>query len=1212
MKKVLILLMMMLGIIQAHAKEAYAVFENGTLTLYYDDARSSRSGTVYSVPNKTCGLPSLPNEWSPTIIGGIPPGHPWHEKSEETNKIVFDPSFTEYKPTITYGWFTCFNANSIQGLEYLNTSEVTDMRYMFAGCEYLTQLDLTHLSISESTLSSNLCEACLKLESVSLGNSIKNIGKQAFYWCLKLGSIVIPKTVSQIGDNVFGRCDILTSISVEEGNPNYDSRGGCNALINTSTNELMRGTVSTVIPNGIKAIGENAFSLLTLNAISIPNSVSQIKKSAFYGVRGITEITIPNSISEIGESAFYMDGLVTVNSLIEHPFVIASSCFSNNTKQNGILNIPYGTMSLYDVCEGWNEFANIVDPSGEKKKEKYAFLKDGVLTYCYDGEKSNREGEIFGFHKNGEGGDFDDLRPEITWDIREEIKKIVILPSFSMIKIESAKGAFLWFSELSEIEGLQYIGTSNMTDMSNMFGGCYKLTSIDVSSFNTSNVTNMSGMFSNCHNLTSLDVSNFNTSNVTDMSGMFSSCYRLTSLDVSHFNTSNVTDMNGMFSSCNILTSLDVSHFNTSNVTNMGGMFSGCGRLTSLDVSHVNTSNVIDMSEMFRSCDGFTSIDINSFNTSNVTNMRGMFKSCRYLTSIDVSNFNTSNVTNMSSMFSDCSSLTNLDLSNFNTSNVTDMGSMFSGCRKIQIIKLGEMFIPKSGFFERHTPTEDISLSKIISLNENPTSIASDCFPDDVKSSVLLLVPKGTIEKYKSTDGWKEFLNILDEQKEVYGVFKDGVLAIYADEKRNEKDGDTYDVVSEDGKYSGWDKIKNSIATIVIDSSLRNTYPDHFHLWFTKSQVKIIIGLEHVNTKNVTNMFSLFGACSKLESVDLSSFNTDNVSDMRDMFQKCLSLKTLDLSKFNTSKVTAKYMSNMFYCCEQLTSVTISKDFTQFPEKLFADCKNLSSFTTLIEEPIDIPSNCFADNVKANATLRVPKGTVALYQSKEGWKEFRKIVEIGEENNESELDPLDAGDNVDYGNGSGINGDTDLNGNVIGNIYYNISDDNGEYSSTEGCIILKKSSTDNSMEGKDLFDEDLKNNFTGIILMVQGSGTIKVNAETVGNMTLKVKIGNSAPITLELEGKMKASFPYSVTEPTYVYIYGGETQTVNARGLRAASSGNALKIYGIEWSDEYEINGIETIETRTDKAVIYNLHGQRMQTVTKGINIINGKKVMVK
>jgi hypothetical protein len=131
--------------------------------------------------------------------------------------------------------------------------------------------------------------------------------------------------------------------------------------------------------------------------------------------------------------------------------------------------------------------------------------------------------------------------------------------------------------------------------------------------------------------------------------------------------------------------------------------------------------------------------------------------------------------------------------------------------------------------------------------------------------------------------------------------------------------------------------------------------------------------------------------------------------------------------------------------------------------------------------------------------------------------------------------------------------------------------------------------------------------------MVQGSGTVKVNAETVGNMTLKVKFGNNAPVTMELEGKMKASFPYSVSEPTYVYIYGGETQTANAKGLRAASSNNALKIYGIEWSDEYEASNIESIYGVSNAdAVIYNLQGQRLQTVTKGINIVNGKKVIIK
>lgn len=209
------------------------------------------------------------------------------------------------------------------------------------------------------------------------------------------------------------------------------------------------------------------------------------------------------------------------------------------------------------------------------------------------------------------------------------------------------------------------------------------------------------------------------------------------------------------------------------------------------------------------------------------------------------------------------------------------------------------------------------------------------------------------------------------------------------------------------------------------------------------------------------------------------------------------------------------------------------------------------------------------------------------------------------------ITPDDNGD-VDYGNGD-VDEGSDLSGNIIGNIYYNISDENGEYSSTEGCIILRKPTSDtdmNNLEGQDIFGEDFKNGFTGIVFMVQGSGTIKVNAESVGSMTLKVKIGNNAPMTFELEGKMKASIPYSVTEPTYVYIYGGET-TANARGLRAASSDNALKIYGIEWSET--TTNIESIlDNVNTNAIIYNLQGQRMKAVTKGINIINGKKVIVK
>ena len=244
----------------------------------------------------------------------------------------------------------------------------------------------------------------------------------------------------------------------------------------------------------------------------------------------------------------------------------------------------------------------------------------------------------------------------------------------------NSEGLFRSFYKLNEIENVNLLDTSNVTNMSGMFYYCYKLTSLDVSNFNTSNVTNMSYVFYRCR-LTSLDVSNFDTSQVTDMENMFSGCSGLTSLDLSNFDTSQVTDMSQMFNYCSKLTSLDVSKFDTSEVTNMSHMFYECNNLTGLDLSKFDTSKVTMMNSMFFSCSRLTSLDVSSFDTSKVTTMDSMFSYCSSLTSLDLSNFNTSNVTGMSVMFSDCSSLTNLDLSKFDTSKVTNMSHMFGNCR---------------------------------------------------------------------------------------------------------------------------------------------------------------------------------------------------------------------------------------------------------------------------------------------------------------------------------------------------------------------------------------------------------------------------------------------------------------------------------------------------------------------------------------------------
>lgn len=156
---------------------------------------------------------------------------------------------------------------------------------------------------------------CKELSLVILPDGIDSIKDGAFY-CANLDSIVLPATVSHIGMNVFGGCEGLTSVTipvnvtsidkwaftacydlahivVEDGNPVYDSREGCNAIINTKSNTLIFGCKSTVIPNSITHIGEFAFATCgEMPIIRIPSSVTDIADSAFMDCYGLREVHI--------------------------------------------------------------------------------------------------------------------------------------------------------------------------------------------------------------------------------------------------------------------------------------------------------------------------------------------------------------------------------------------------------------------------------------------------------------------------------------------------------------------------------------------------------------------------------------------------------------------------------------------------------------------------------------------------------------------------------------------------------------------------------------------------------------------------------------------------------------------------------------------------------------------------------------------------------
>ena len=160
-----------------------------------------------------------------------------------------------------------------------------------------------------------------------------------------IGAVAIPTSVTYngvsyavtaIGRQGFYACDNLTSIDIP--NPTYDSRNGCNAIIETSSNTLIAGCQSTIIPNTITAIGEYSFlGCYRLTVIEIPNSVISIGKYAFNYCTGLTSIEIPNSVTTIGEYAFSSCSSLTSISIGSSVKTIGNYAFLSCAKRSSIV-----------------------------------------------------------------------------------------------------------------------------------------------------------------------------------------------------------------------------------------------------------------------------------------------------------------------------------------------------------------------------------------------------------------------------------------------------------------------------------------------------------------------------------------------------------------------------------------------------------------------------------------------------------------------------------------------------------------------------------------------------------------------------------------------------------------------------------------------------------------------------------------------------------
>lgn len=129
------------------------------------------------------------------------------------------------------------------------------------------------------------------ITSVIIKDGVKNISHSAFYNCYKITSVSIPKSINNINISAFAECHNLNTITVDPGNTKYDSRNGCNAIVDTKSNTLIFCCKSSTIPNSVTCIGKNAFAGCdSLTTITIPDNVTNIGFYAFCGCKNLNLI----------------------------------------------------------------------------------------------------------------------------------------------------------------------------------------------------------------------------------------------------------------------------------------------------------------------------------------------------------------------------------------------------------------------------------------------------------------------------------------------------------------------------------------------------------------------------------------------------------------------------------------------------------------------------------------------------------------------------------------------------------------------------------------------------------------------------------------------------------------------------------------------------------------------------------------------------------
>ena len=869
-------LMCALGV---QAQEAYACYTstNTTLSFYYDTERDNRPGKTYDLNT-----------------GYSNPGWRIDGSYVYVTKVVFMSRFANARPTSTYYWFNDMQRlESITGLSYLNTSEVTNMSWMFSNCNNLGSLDLSHFNTSKVTDIRGMFNNCSSLTSLDVSSF--NTSKvteldYVFYGCRGLTKLDLSSfNTSQVTrmNVMFYGCYNLQTI--------YAGEGWSTAAVIYSTD--MFANCRNLIG------GQGTF----YDADHVDKAYAHLdggpsNPGYFTDKNAIEAYACYNELSKT--LTFYYDTL-------------------RGTRTGTTYNMPgLNTPTWYTDGSYANVTKVVFDPSFADYRPTYTY---GWFQSMYKLES------ITGMSY---------LNTENVIDMRYMFRYCTALTSLDVSHFNTSKvtkmGSMFWnCSGLTSLD-LSSFNTSKVTDMASMFSNSINLTAIYVGSgWSTAAVTNSTDMFKTCTNLVGGQGTTYDASHVDKA---------YAHLDGGPSNPGYFTTAGTQAYACYTPSNTTLTfYYDTERSSRTGTTYdlntgdrhpqwyndNTCRYVTlvKFDASFAN-ARPTTTHEWFYCMQYLLSITgLNNLNTSMVTNMNGMFGYCSLLPSLDLSSFNTSKVTDMGFMFGYCINLTSLDLSRFNTSKVTTMYSMFANCSSLRTITVGS----------------DWSTAAVTNS------------PNMFNNDTNLVGGQGTtydanhVDKaYAHIDGGPSNPGYFTAAgTEAYACYtpSNTTLTFYHDTQRSSRPGTTYDLNTGENDV-GWktDGTNANVTQVIFDPSFAGARPKTTYLWFyLMGNLQTITGIEYLNTSEVTNMAHMFNSCSKLTSIDMSGFNTSKVTEMRIMFYNCSGLTSLDLSSFNTSNVTS--MFNMFGNCSSLRTIYVGNGWSTAAvtnsASMFASCTSL-------------------------------------------------------------------------------------------------------------------------------------------------------------------------------------------------------------------------------------------------------------------------------